>query len=416
MRFLRLLTVTALAAGLVAVAPGVRAAAHEPTDPSQESWHVHERLLVSDSATGDIVVVDDGRVRDRLSTPAAPISLARSADGTLAFAFRGRATETQHVSVIDTGYDTADGHAHLPYVARTWVARSAGGVTDGRLPEAAGRIGVALEGEGRLQWLDPAGLSGLGDADAGQLDLGKPGHYSLVVATRAGGSPVLHVGNIRGTSQVLDATSGEVLSTATGTCPALHGALLSADGERVLYACANGLRVVPADPASGDQSFVPNPSGVRSAALRHGRGSIVWGNTEGAQKVLQRIDTTAAVPTLTEVAVGRRNHPRTVLAVDAAADGSRLYVLTHQGYLQVRDGGTGRLLRERRVMKRVSTTLDETTAVATLPDLAIGDENVYVSVPHQQRIVRVDTDLEGGSYILKLGGGPTRMVLLSHHD
>lgn len=220
MRFLRLLTVAALTAGLVATAPGVRAPAHESTDPTHEAWHVHERLLVSDSATGDIVVVDNGRVRDRLSTPSAPISLARSADGTLAFAFRGRATDAQHVSVVNTAYDAEDGHAHLPFVARSWVSRSAGGVTDGRLPEANGRVGIALEADGRLQWLDPSGLTGLGEVDAGTIDLGAPGHYSLVVAQRADSTPVLHVGNIRGTSQVLDATSGEVLSTDTGTCPA----------------------------------------------------------------------------------------------------------------------------------------------------------------------------------------------------
>lgn len=100
--------------------------------------------------------------------------------------------------------------------------------------------------------------------------------------------------------------------------------------------------------------------------------------------------------------------------MDASADRSRLYVLTHQGYLQVRAGASGKLLRERRVMKKVATSIDATTAVAALPDLAIGEEYVYVSVPQQRRVIRFEADLTGGTYTLRLGGTPTRMVLLSH--
>ncbi|MFT4226597.1 hypothetical protein [Micropruina sp.] len=419
MKLLRPLVVATLsiglAAGLVTATPPQSAPAHEVPDPVGEVWHVHERLLVSDSRTGDIVVIDDGRVRDRISTPKAPISLARSADGTLAFALRGRAADRHHVSMIDTAYDAQRAEARLPYVARTWVTTSPGGVTDGRLPEASGKIGIPSESDGVLQWFDPKKITGFEDPRAGTLNLGQPGHYSLVVAKAGDGAELLHVGNIRGTSQVLDIASGKVLSTGTGSCPALHGGMLTADGSRVIFSCANGLRVVPADPASGaEQAFVPYPGSRRVAVMFGGADGVIWGSTGGALSTVQRIDTKPAVPTVTEVSIGRRGHKRTVLRVNSSPDGARLYVLTHQGYLQLRDGHTGKLIRERRVMKKVPTSLDETTEVAILPDLAFGEDSVHVSVPQSGTVRTLSADLRGGVYTLRVGGKPTRMVVLSH--
>ncbi|MFT4294201.1 MAG: hypothetical protein QM582_02180 [Micropruina sp.] len=415
MKLVRALVAAALTAGLVTAAPPQLAPAHDAPDPVGEAWHVHERLLVSDSATGDIVVIDDGKVRDRISTPKAPISLARSADGTVAFALRGRAADRHHVSMIDTAYDAEHAEARLPYVARTWVTTAPGGVNHGRLPEASGKIGIPSESDGVLQWFDTRKIAGFEDPRAGTLDLGQPGHYSLVVTKAADGAELLHVGNIRGTSQVLDIASGKVVSTGTGACPALHGAMLSPDGTRVVYSCANGLRVVPADPSSGgEQAFVPYPGSRRTAVMFAGADGVIWGSTGGALTTVQRIDTRSAVPTITEVSVARRGHKRTVLRVDSSADGARLYVLTHQGYLQLRDGNTGKLIRERRVMKKVPTSLDETTEVAVLPDLAFGEDSVHLSVPQSGTVLTFADDLRGGFYTLRVGGTPTRMVVLSH--
>lgn len=79
MKPLHALLLSALATGLAVAAPAPSAPAHDAPDPVGEAWHVHERLLVSDSRTGDIVVVDDGRVRDRISTPAYPPPAGRDA-------------------------------------------------------------------------------------------------------------------------------------------------------------------------------------------------------------------------------------------------------------------------------------------------------------------------------------------------
>ncbi|MCE1174448.1 MAG: hypothetical protein LWW77_07555 [Propionibacteriales bacterium] len=403
-----------LAGALTLTSPTVTAA-HETVPRVPESWTVADRLLVTDSKTGDVVVIDDRKVRERLSTPKSPISLAASEDGKLAFAFRGRNTDRDHVTMIDTAYDQTTGKAARPYVARTWIANGSGGVHDGRLPEIGGKIGIALESAGKLQLIDPASVSGLGSIDAGTISLGTPGHYSFTEATSASGAELLHVGNVIGTSMVLDAATGAVLSRGTGSCPALHGSVLTSDSTRVLFACANGLRVVPADPGTGgEQAFVSYADGTRDGALHRGAGAIVWGSNEGALNFLHRIDTTTAVPTVTKVALSRHGHKRTAVAVDFSADRSRLYVLTHQGYLQLRDGGTGAFIREVKVMKKMSTKTEETTEFAVLPDIAVGNTVVYVSGPKQGRVAVVRTDVRKVIKQLKIGGAPTRMVLLEH--
>lgn len=388
--------------------------AHEAVDRTPEVWTVTDRLLVSDSRTGDILVIDDGKVRERLSTPKSPISMAASEDGKLAFAFRGRNTDHDHVTMIDTGFDQATGKATRPYVARTWIANSSGGVHDGRLPEAQGKIGIALEGAGKLQLIDPNAVAGLGNIEAGTISLGTPGHYSFTETTSAGGAELLHVGNVIGISQVIDTATGAVVSRGTGSCPALHGSVLTSDRTRVIFACSTGLRVVPADPGQGTQSFVPYPDSFRDGALHRGPGAIIWGNNEGALTGLHRIDTSTMVPTITTVSMSRPHHKRTVIAVDFSADRQSLYVLTHQGYLQLRDASSGRLIREKKVMKKISTRTEESTEFAILPDIAVGDTRVYVSVPQSGRIVTVRTDVRKVLKTLKVGGKPTRMVLLEH--
>jgi len=397
-----------------ALTPATTAQAHESVPRVPEVWTVSDRLLVTDSASGNVIVIDDQSVRERISTPKAPISLAASADGTLAFAFRGRSTDRDHVTMIDTAYDESTGKAGRPYVARTWIANSSGGVHDGRLPEIDGKIGIALEANGKLQLIDPTKVSGLGDINAGTLSLGTPGHYSFTQVTAPDGTELLHVGNVIGTSQVINARTGTVLSRGTGSCPALHGSVLTSDSSRVIFACGNGLRVVPSVPGVGEQSFVSYPDGFRDGALHRGTGSIVWGSNEGALTALHRIDTSTAVPTITSVKLANGKHRRTAVAVDFSADRTMLYVLTHQGYLQLRNASTGSLIRERKVMKKISTAIDETTEYAILPDLAIGDTRAYVSVPQSGRVISLTTDLRKVAKTIKTGGKPTRLVLLEH--
>jgi hypothetical protein len=235
-------------AATIGIAPAI---AHRDVERTPEIWTADERLLVADSESGDIVVLDDLREVERISTPLAPISLARSSDGTLAVALRGRNTDPDHVTIIDTAYDESTGEARRPYVARTFVAQSPGGVSHGRLPEFDGVLGIAEEGTGLLHLLEPASVSGL------------------------------------------DAATGEQLAWHGG-CPGLHGG--TAAGDSVLFGCGNGILVTPMDPQSEEPAHVVSyPGEGRVAAFHTGRDGVRWGSTEGAQSALHRIDTTASI-------------------------------------------------------------------------------------------------------------------------
>lgn len=399
------------------MAGGLTAAfAHESSQRTPETWQVHQRLLVSDTATGDIVVLDDNAVRERLSTPPSPISLARSQDGHLAFAIRGRNTDVDHVTMINTAFDEKTGIAARPYVARTWASVSAGGVHDGHLPEVKGKIGLSMEATGKLQLLDPAAISGLGSAEAGTITLGQPGHYTFVTVT-ADGAELLHVGSTAGNTAVIDTASGRTIAS-DGRCPGLHGGAATTSGARVFFACSNGLLTAPANPRNGSSRLLAYPTGERDgsvyAGARDAAGRDVLWATNGTKTSLDRVLVTGDQVSVTAVPLGWRWAPRNELATTVAAATNRLYVLTYQGYLQVRDATNGALLRERKVMPSLPLGEEETTSEATNPDLAVASDRVYVSVPSSGRVLSVSLDGRRLLDSTRVGGQPTRLVLLEH--
>jgi hypothetical protein len=80
--------------------------------------------------------------------------------------------------------------------------------------------------------------------------------------------------------------------------------------------------------------------------------------------------------------------------------------------LQVRDGGTGELIRTVAVSAPFDEELDEHVDKAILPDILTLGDLAYVSLPHEGRIAEVD--LQQGTVIryLEVGGEPTRLRLL----
>jgi hypothetical protein len=104
--------------------------------------------------------------------------------------------------------------------------------------------------------------------------------------------------------------------------------------------------------------------------------------------------------------------------VDAAVrqnvndDGSLLLVLTRAGVLQVRDGGSGELIRTVTISAPFAEEFHEHVDKAVLPDIVTLGNLAYVSLPHEGRIAEVD--LQHGTVIryLEVGGEPTRLRLL----
>jgi hypothetical protein len=410
------ITIT-LAVPLMMAGALTAAFAHETTQRTPEAWQVEQRLLISDSDTGDIVVLDDGVVRERLSTPPSPISLARSDDGHLVFTIRGRNTDVDHVTIIDTAYDESTGAAARPYVARTWATASAGGVHDGHLPEVRGKIGLSMEATGALQLLDPAAVSGLRSADAGAIRLGQPGHYTFVTVTAADGSELLHAGSTAGNTAVIDTASGQTIAS-DGRCPGLHGGAASTTGATVFFACSTGILVAPADPTTGTAALIPYPTKDRDGSVYAGATNaaghdVLWA-TNGAKTSVDRIDLNGDQVTITAVPLNVGRSVRNELATAVDADSGRLYVVTYQGYLQVRDAVTGMLLRERRVMPPMSIDDDETTSKAINPDIAVASDRIYLSVPVTGTVLSVSLDGRRILRATRVGGEPTRLVLLEH--
>lgn len=410
-----LITVT-LALPLM-LAGGLTAAfAHESAQRTPEAWQVKQRLLISDSANGDIIVLDDNVVRERLSTPPAPISLARSHDGHTAIAIRGRNTDVDHVTMIDTAFDQNTGTAARPYVARTWATVSAGGVHDGHLPEVRGKLGLSMEATGKLQLLTPE-VSGLGSAEAGTISLGQPGHYTFVTVAGADGSELLHVGSTAGNTAVIDTASGRTIAS-DGRCPGLHGGAATTDGDTVFFACSNGMLVAPSDPKSGTARLVTYPTADRDGSVYAGatdsaHRDVLWA-TNGGKTSLDRITVDGDRVALTPVPLGNRWATRNELATTLAPEIGRLYVLTYQGFLQVRDAASGALLRERKVMPALRLTEEETTTKATNPDLVVAADRIYLSVPATGTVLSISLDGRRTFQTTRVGGQPTRMVLLEH--
>lgn len=143
-----------------------------------------------------------------------------------------------------------------------------------------------------------------------------------------------------------------------------------------------------------------------------GADGVLWGTSEGAQTAVHRIDTAGAVPAITRIPLSPRGSTRTALAVTTTPDGEHLLVLTHQGFLQIRDGHNGTLRREVQLGERVDLDFHEHVDRATAPDLAATTDHVHVSQPSRERIVTIDLDRGRITDRIKIDGMPTRMVLL----
>lgn len=384
---------------------GQPAFAHGPVARVPAVWSQQARLFVADARNGEMVVIDlpDGNTLTRISTPPFIMVTGFSGDGRYLVAMRGRSTDRDWVTVIRTGFDPATGEARFPYVARTFLGSAAGGAHYSHLASIGGKDAIFMEDRAEIRVYDDVGLA---SSDATQLrtyKLAAPDHYFYLEATDK-----LYVGHLgKGIIQVLSRDSGEEVARIPG-CPVLHGMAKDEFSGRLFYACQGDVIVIGTRGNEADREVarIPYPGRQRVGAFLHGKDQILWGYTEGALTALYRMDA-AHEPYAFEVLPLQSSIQQNV-----NSDGSLLLVLLRSGVFEIRDGGSGELLRIVTLSAAFAAEFHEHVDKAILPDIQTLGDLAYVSLPHEGRIAEVDLRTAEVLRYLEIGGEPSRLRLL----
>ena len=395
-----------LVAGLLALLAAAPAAlAHGPVARSAEGQVAAARLFTSDSATGEVVAIDlpEGKVVARLATPPYVLTLGLTRDSRHLFAMRGRDTKRDTVTVIDTGLDASGSKFRFPAIVRSWIGSAPGGVHDGRLATIGGQDAVFNEGTGEVEIYAASNFGSLAAVPVRRLKLAAPDHYHY---QEAGDN--LYVGHLaKGFVQVLDRESGKEVARVTG-CPVLHGMSDDQETGRLFFACMGNVVVVGTrgEEANREVARIPYPSKQRAAIFMHGKDGVMWGTSEGANPAILRLD-------------GRRQpYAFESIPVNAAIqrgvteDGSFILLYSRDGTLDIRDGGTGESLRKLRVSRKFDSEYHEHVDKALLPEIVTIGNIAYITIPPKGVIVEVD--ILAGKVLrkIKVGGQPTRLVVV----
>ena len=382
--------------------------AHGPVQRAAEIWESEARMFVADASNGDIVVVDlpDGKVVNRISTPPYIMNLGLTADQRHLFATRGRNTDRDYVTVINTAFDTTTGEARLPFVSRTFEGFSPGGAKKGSMTLIGDSTSMVNELKGELLTFD-GDFDGLGAVDVKKYKLANPDHYHYIES-----DGLIYVGHLRsGIVQILNKETGEEVKRITG-CPVLHGAAQDSESGRLFFGCSNSTLVVgtKGDEAGKEISRFAYPEDQRVAAFLEGKDRVFWGYTEGTLPVFYKLD------------AGKEEYSYEVIPVTPSIrqavsdDLSYLLSLTRSGNIEIRDSVSGDLLSSIKLGKGWSDELHEHVDKAILPDIVTLGDFAFISLPDEARIAQVDMTKGKVVRYLNTGGEPTRIVILSHSN
>ncbi len=389
--------VLALLAGLPATG-----LAHGPVARTAEAQPVAARLFTSDSSNGQVVVVDlpEGEVVARLATPPHVLSLGLGVSGTLVFAMRGRNTDRDTITVIDSGFD-GTGRARFPTIVRTFTGSTPGGVRDGHLSTVGGRDAIFQEGTGEIEILGEGEFGSLGAVQTRQIKLAAPDHYHYLEAGR-----FLYVGHLaRGFVQIIDRESG-AQAGLVGGCPVLHGMAKDEATGRLFVACQPNVLVIGTRCAELNREVarVPYPGKQRAAFFLRGAAGVWWGKTEGAISALLRLDTQREPYAFDSIPVDSSIQQGTT------PDGARLLVYSRKGTFDIRDGGSGELLHQLKVSQPFDAEYHEHVDKALLPDIVSSGNRAWITIPPEGVIVEVDIEAGRELRRIRTGGQPTRLV------
>jgi hypothetical protein len=331
----------------------------------------------------------------RLSLPPRGMSLVATPSGRYLLVSRGRDTDRQWLTVVWSGKEASPEEAwRLPVVAKSLLLGRGWNIGHGQEAYILGRdLLLFAERDGVAFRLSEASLDPQAAFQAERLPLPNPDHYHVVEAPEgtyltllARGQVILYERPFQG-------------EKARFSCPVEHGEAHDEGTGRSFFACARDVLVTE---GGRERARLPYPVGERIGAFLEGDG-VFFGHSDAVTH-LQRLDPRGL--SLTPVPLGSAY-------VRGASDGKRLLVLLRDGRLSLRDGRTGEALREVRLTASLPEW-DEDTGGAVLPDIALwpGKELAYVSLPHQGLVAEVGLSPLRVVRFLRVGGNPTRMVLL----
>jgi DNA-binding beta-propeller fold protein YncE len=378
--------------------------AHGPVQRVPEADTATARLFAADSATGEMIVVDlpDGGIVTRLATPPFIIDTAVGSDGRHVYVMRGRSTDRDTITVIDSGFD-AGGQVRFPTIVRTLIGRAPNGGSDGHLYTVGGRDAIFQEAAGQIEVLGAGDFGSLSEVQSSRIKLVAPDHYHYLEAGK-----YLYVGYLaKGFVQIIDRDTGQEAGRI-GNCPVLHGMADDPQSGRLFFACKTNVAVIGTrgDELNREVARIDYPSDQRAAAFLRGKGRVLWGKNEGALPAMLRLDP------------AKKPYRFKAVTVDASIqqatteDGSRLLIYSRNGTLDIRDGDSGKIRHQLQISKPFEADYHEHVDKALVPDIVSSGDRAWITIPPEGVIVEVD--LGAGTVLRRIstGGQPTRLLLV----
>jgi len=382
------------------------ALAHEDVERTAEDAQILARLFTADAANGDVVAVDlpGGETMLRLSTPPYMIYLALGGNGRYVYAMRGRNTDRDWVTVVETGFTPGVDTVRPPNIARSFVGNVPDGVQHGHTATVNGKDAIIMEGDAELIIFDDPDFSGFGEISVRRFQLSAVDHFHFLEAGNH-----LYIGHLgHGYVQVLNSQTGAEVARIEG-CPVLHGKTAERISGRLFFGCQPYVLVVgtTGDETNTAVARIPYPNDQRVGNFYDGKGQVVWGYTEGALPMIYRLDAGQE-----PLAFDTLEVPRSVRQ-GTSADGNYLFILTYDGHLEIRDGGSGKIIHSLKVSGPFADDIEEKIDRAVMPDIKTWRDHAFISLPHEGRIVEIDAPAGKIVRYLDTGGEPTRVTIVS---
>ncbi len=371
------------------------------------------RLFVADNLDSTLVTIDfpSGEIINRVSTPPSIMTLQIGGKNNYIFAMRGRDTDQDLVSIIDTGYDNLSQNFRQPFVLRTLPMDTPGGGRNNGghvMATVNGFNAVLTEGNGEIVVFETDTFDGFSDLKTKTYNLASPDHYHYQE-----GEKFLYIGHLfGGFVQILDKDTGEEYGRINN-CPRLHGMGRDHDTGRLFFSCMREVVVVGTrgkERAKEVSRIVYPDSGRSCAAFLEGRDRVRWCYTEGIIPQLYRLD------------ASNEEYQFQILKVEPSIrqqvtkDGKYLMILTREGSLSLHDGYDGSFIRNIKLSDTFEGQWNEDVGKAILPDIVSHNGIAYVSLTHEGRVAVIDLEAGEVKRYIDTGGFPTRMVLLSKDE